>query len=95
MEELTERFYVVREQRNRLLWACEKALAAYDAAYQSGLEPTTVSQELRNARKSTWKGKDVDKMRAAVAACLATRAKEASEQSLSDLAASGGIVAAP
>lgn len=52
-EQLTERFYAVREQRNRLLWACEKALAAYDAARETG--------------KGNWSGKDVDAMRALVA----------------------------
>ncbi len=51
----TERFYLVREQRNKLLWACEKALAAYDAAHATG--------------KSNWGGEDIDKMRAAVEEC--------------------------
>lgn len=55
LEELTERFYAVREQRNKLLWACQKALAAFDRAYDTG--------------KSNWSGKDVDEMRAAVASC--------------------------
>jgi hypothetical protein len=31
IDELTERFYLVRGQRNKLLWLCEKVLAAYDA----------------------------------------------------------------
>src|SRR5690348_7038201 len=52
-EELTERFYSVREQRNKLLWSCKKALAAYDRANKTG--------------KGNWKGKDVDEMRAVVA----------------------------
>ena len=54
-EELTERFYLVRGQRNKLLWACQKALAAYDAANSTG--------------NGKWNGKDVDEMRAAVAEC--------------------------
>lgn len=52
-DELTERFYVVREQRNRLLWACRKALDAFDAAHKEG--------------KGTWSGEAVDEMRMAVA----------------------------
>lgn len=52
-DELTERFYLVREQRNKLLWAAQKALAAFDSASTDG--------------KATWSGKDVDEMRAAVA----------------------------
>src|SRR5690348_5249955 len=56
-DELTERFYLVRDQRNKLLWACQKALAAFDAAL------------LSNGVGSTWSGKDVDEMKAAVAAC--------------------------
>jgi hypothetical protein len=54
-EELTERFYLVRGQRDKLLWSCKKAIAAFDAANLSG--------------KSTWSGPDVDKMKAAVAEC--------------------------
>lgn len=56
-EELTERFYLVREQRNKLLLASQKALAAFDAAL------------LSNGVGSTWSGKDVDEMKAAVALC--------------------------
>lgn len=67
IDELTERFYLVRAQRNKLLWACEKALAAYDAANEIGQNPT-VSGELKRAR-AVWSGKDVDAMRAAVAEC--------------------------
>jgi hypothetical protein len=54
MDKLTELFYDVRGQRNSLLWACEKALAAYDAAHV-------------NSSSATWSGADVDKMREAVA----------------------------
>lgn len=57
LEELTERFYFVRDQRNRLLWASRKALDAFDAANRDG--------------KGTWSGKDVDEMRMAVAAASA------------------------
>lgn len=65
-EELTERFYLVRGQRDRLLWACEKALAAYDLAHATG--------------KGSWGGEDVDKMRAAVAECKPMTLKEAVEK---------------
>ena len=57
-EELTERIYLIGDQRDKLLWACQKALAAFDAANSGG--------------HSTWSGKDVDEMRAAVAACCTT-----------------------
>jgi len=57
LDELTERFYVVREQRNRLLWACRKALDAFDEAHRTG--------------KATWPGAAVDEMRMAVAAACA------------------------
>lgn len=53
LEELTERFYVVRGQRNRLLWACRKVLDAFDEAQTTG--------------KSTWPGNAVSEMRVAVA----------------------------
>lgn len=62
--DLTEKFYLVREQRNKLLWASQKALAAFDSAHTDG--------------KSTWSGKDVDDMRAAVAGC-------SPEETLADL----------
>ncbi len=41
-------------ERDTLRDSCEKALAAYDSAYETG--------------KSSWRGEDVDKMRAAVIA---------------------------
>lgn len=55
VDELTAHFRLVRGQRNNLLRACEKALAAFDTAQEFG-------------RGYGWGGKDVDKMRAAVAA---------------------------
>lgn len=55
VEELTEAFYAVRDQRNRLLRLCEKALAAYDAALETG--------------KGNWSGQDIAKLREAVAIC--------------------------
>lgn len=54
-EELTERFYLVRGHRDKLLWSCKKAIAAFDIANMNG--------------KSTWSGPDVDAMKAAVAEC--------------------------
>jgi hypothetical protein len=54
-EEQTEKFYLVRDQRNKLLWACQKALAAFDEANKTG--------------KSNWSGEDVTKMRTAVGEC--------------------------
>jgi hypothetical protein len=53
-EELIEKFYVVREQRNRLLWACRKVLDVFDAANASG-------------KSKYWSGDDVVEMRMAVA----------------------------
>jgi len=46
---------LVREQRDRLLLACQRALSAFDRANTDGT--------------STWCGADVDAMRTAVAAC--------------------------
>lgn len=51
-DELTERFYAVRGQRDRLLRCCEIALHAYDKAHEAG--------------RSNWTGEEVDKMRAIV-----------------------------
>ena len=55
IEELTERFYLVRGQRNKLLWCCQKALAAYDSAQKTG--------------KGSWSAQDINEMKSAVAEC--------------------------
>ena len=55
VDELTEAFYAMRDQRARLLRFCEKALAAYDAALETG--------------KGDWSGQDIAKLREAVAVC--------------------------
>lgn len=54
-QDLTERFYTVRDQRNKLLWSCQKALEAFDTAHTTG--------------KSNWSGEDVTRMRTAVGEC--------------------------
>ncbi len=70
LEELTELFYSVREQRNKLLWACQKALRAFDTANVEG--------------KSTWSGHDIDAMRAAVAVCEIPDTPELSGNDVAD-----------
>lgn len=53
IEELTEKFYQLQYQRDKLLDACDLALAAYAEALKTG-------------NSTIWNGKNVDKMRAAV-----------------------------